>query len=174
MPVWEEIEPHIPSVYRYLLRLTGNAHRAEDLTQEAFLQAWKKRRQLRSDSSARVWMLRIATNLLRDDERRRRRRPNEVAGVEAMADPSVAIPESEAMAVEDRERILTFIDGLPPRQREVIHLSAVEGLSPGEIAEVLDISRNSAKVSLCEARKKLREALFPIEIPKSTRPTNES
>jgi RNA polymerase sigma-70 factor (ECF subfamily) len=162
MPAWDEIEPHIPALFRYLLRLTGDLHEAEDLTQETTIRAWKRRRQLKNEQYLKVWMLRIARNLACDEHRKQRRRPVLESGVEDRADPLVPTPEQIAMLSEEEERISALVDSLPKQQREVMHLSAVEGLELAEIADVLGISRNSAKVSLYVARKTIREALFPI------------
>src|SRR3989304_8552329 len=65
-PVKVLLEEHVPRVYRFALRLTGNRHEAEDLTQETFLRAWRHRRRLRDRSAARVWLFAIAANLWRD------------------------------------------------------------------------------------------------------------
>jgi RNA polymerase sigma-70 factor (ECF subfamily) len=65
---------------------------------------------------------------------------------------------------EEILQALKTIEQLPARQREVLHLSAVEELSIAEIAEVLGITSNSVKVSLSEARKKMRSA-FPLDPP---------
>jgi RNA polymerase sigma factor (sigma-70 family) len=61
---------------------------------------------------------------------------------------------------------------MPPRQREVMHLSAVEGLSVAEISDVLDLNRNAVKVNLCEARKKVRQALGISVSESSTGPAS--
>ena len=66
----ERLEEHLPGVYRFALRLTGNPHAAEDLTQEAFLRAWRQARQLRVPQAARAWLLRITMNVWRDQLRR--------------------------------------------------------------------------------------------------------
>jgi len=159
MPVWEHIEPHLPSVYRFALRLTQDRHTAEDLTQETFLRAWKNRKQLRDEQVVRVWLFRIAHNLWNDEARRGKRQPSMEHNLEQVIDVGAIQPEVEAGLSEEFENVLTTIESLPPRQREVMHLSAVEGLSVTEISEVLDLNRNAVKVNLCEARKKVQQAL---------------
>jgi RNA polymerase sigma-70 factor, ECF subfamily len=169
MPLWEHLETHIPGVYRFLLRLSGDSDRAEDLTQETLLKAWKNRGQLRNAGSARVWLFRIAVNVWRDQVRRNKHRPGLESCLEEPLDKHP--PPGEKLA--DREEIvevLKAVEQLPPRQREVLHLSAVEEMSVSEIAEVLGISTNAVKVHLSEARKKMREA-FPLNNPRLTTKT---
>lgn len=165
MPPWEQLEQLIPGLYRFACRLTGQADWAEDLTQETLLRAWEKRRQLREEHSLRLWLFRIAVNLCRDQMRQNHRRPNLEPNAESAVDPS---PEPSRIAGEREEvfEVLKVLEQLPPRQREVLHLSAVEEFRVAEIAEILGISANAVKVNLCEARKKMRDA-FPLYNPQS-------
>jgi RNA polymerase sigma-70 factor, ECF subfamily len=163
MPLWEHLETHIPGIYRFALRLTGCSDRAEDLTQETLLKAWRKHGQLRDGASARVWLFRIAVNLWRDQLRQNKHRPVLESGLDALIDPRLG-PEDKLVQREEILQVLKAIEQLPARQREVLHLSAVEDLSISEIAEVLSISPNSVRVNLSEARKKMRDT-FPLDQP---------
>lgn len=153
------LEEHVPGVYRFALRLTRNAHVAEDLTQETMLRAWSKQQLLREPRAARVWLFRIAANLWRDQLRRGQSRVAQ-AGALPEEQPSTAPgPDHLAQVQDDAERALAAMDALPDRQREVLYLNACEQLSGGEIAEILGISIEAAKSNLSQARKKLREQL---------------
>jgi RNA polymerase sigma-70 factor, ECF subfamily len=153
------LEEHVPRVYRLALRLTHDPDRAEDLTQETFLRAWKQRRLLRDPGAARVWLFRILVNLWRD-QLRRNRSPVSQAGILPAEQRSSALsPDRQAALSEDVRRALEALEHLPARQREVLYLSACEELTGAEVATVLGISENAVKASLCEARKKLRERL---------------
>lgn len=171
MPVWEHLEPHLPHVYRFALRLSGDADVAEDLTQETFLRAWKRRRTLQNVRSARVWLFRIAANLWRD--RLRQGTPPARSGMPLaeVADP-VRAPQEAVIQQEEVQQALRAAESLPPRQRDVLYLAAVEELSPAEIGEVLDISPNAARVHLCEARKTMRRLLTPApeDVPSTESP----
>jgi RNA polymerase sigma-70 factor (ECF subfamily) len=163
MPPWEQLETIIPGLFRFAWRLTGQRERAEDLTQETLLRAWQKRRQLRDGRSMRVWVFRIAVNLWRDQARQDKNRPALEPSAELVVDPA---PEP-SQTLGDREEVhevLKVLEQLPPRQREVLHLSAVEEFRVAEIAEILGICPNAVKVNLCEARKKMRDA-FPLHQP---------
>jgi RNA polymerase sigma-70 factor (ECF subfamily) len=153
-------ESHVQSLYRFALRLTGDRDAAHDLTQEAFLRAWRARKRLREPRAARVWILRIAQNLWRDHLRRKRRRePVEGLPGEEL-EPAIAAGDQDRLGHEEEVAIvIQAMDALPARQSQVLHLSAFEGLGYREIAEVLEISEGAVKASLSLARKALRAKL---------------
>ena len=150
------MDEYLPQVYRFALRLTGSEQEAEDLAQETFLRAWRRRRQLREPRATAVWLLTITRNLWNDRLRRKSRRPLAVEPLEDIHEARASGPEDNLMAREDLHRVLEAMNSLPPRQREVLCLFACEGLALGEIAEVLGITADAAKASLCEGRKRLR------------------
>jgi RNA polymerase sigma-70 factor (ECF subfamily) len=157
------LDTDVASVYRFALRLTGDRHAAEDLAQETLLRAWRRRERLRDPRVARVWLLKITTNLWRDHLRRGKL---PAAQVRPLADdpPAPAASAHELTTRQDDLRqALGALDGLPSRQREVLYLNACEGLTLAEIAEVLGITVESAKASLSLARKKLRELLPDVD-----------
>jgi RNA polymerase sigma-70 factor (ECF subfamily) len=166
--VSDHLEDWVPRVYRFALRLTADPHAAEDLTQETFLRAWRRRGRLRDPNAARVWLFRITANLWRDRLRRGR---SPVARAELLGDDAVttnSLPDRLAAGREDLARALDALDGLPPRQRDVLYLSACEGLPAADVAVILGITADAAKASLSVARKKLREQLpdlFPDPAP---------
>ena len=158
----EPLEEHVPRVYRFALRLTGDHHLAEDLTQETFARAWRHRRRLRDPSAARVWLFRIAANLWRDHSRRLQRHPTQVeASLDDQSAPTES-PGDELLDREDLQRALAAMDSLPLRQRQVLYLHACEGLSLAEISEILEISVDAAKASLSLARRQLRRKLADV------------
>jgi RNA polymerase sigma-70 factor (ECF subfamily) len=146
-------------VWRFALRLTGDRDQAEDLTQETLLRAWRHRRRLRDPDRARVWLFKIAANLWRDRVRRARRRPDPTTTSADELPSSNVPPDKQLIDREDVQRTVDAMDGLPPRQREVLYLYACEELSLAEIADVLDISSNAVKASLSLARKRMRRQL---------------
>lgn len=153
------LEQHVPRVYRFALRLAGEPAHAEDLTQETMLRAWRSRETLRDVETRSVWLLRITHNLWRDELRRRRREP--ASGVDPEMDEAPSLRGGKQM--QSRERVSELLDRvnvllmqLPPRQREVLHLAAYEGLTNSQIASVLDITPNAVKASLSLARRTLR------------------
>jgi len=150
------LEEHLDVVFRYALRLTKNHQQAEDLTQDTMLRAWRKINALREPQAAKVWLLRIATNLWTDHLRRQTERPR------LLVDPPPDRQPTTATKLIQRESVaaaLAALDNLPDRQRQVMHLITVEQLSQQETADVLGISAAAVKASLSMGRKQLREQL---------------
>ena len=151
----ESTEP----LYRFLLRMTGDRELAADLTQEAIVRAWRRRKSLREQQARRVWLFRIAVNLCKDA--RRRRSATQTTSVDLDGQPAcLASPDELASQREQERRVREALDALPPRQRETMHLHIFEQLAPREIAVVLDLDANAVRSNLAAARKRLR-AQFP-------------
>ncbi len=162
----EFLEDCAARVYRFALRLTRDHARAEDLAQEALLRAWRHRERLRSPLAARSWLFRIAVNVWQDQLRRRRSHRDAIEDVIEAAEPvetRLRRPDQLVQDQEDVEQVMKSIGDLPPRQRQVIHLHAIEGLPLDEIARVLSISPEAARGSLFLGRRALRRALDGIQ-----------
>lgn len=154
------VAAHADALYRYALRLTRDPAQAEDLMQETLLRGWRRRSWLREPAAARVWLLAIATNVQRDWVRAAR--PVAPLAAEA-ASPNAGVGVERRL--EQRECValaLAALDELPTRQRQVMHLATVEGLSHEETASVLEISVEAVKSSLSVARQTMREKLKDI------------
>ncbi len=153
------LEEHVNRLYHFCLRLARDHHVAEDLTQEALLRAWRRRSGLRDPNATKVWLFKIATNLWRDRLRRSRHqaeRPNPLGDT---IDGSSRSPEHRLAERDELESVLVLVDTLPERQRQVLWLHALEGLSQAEIAGVLDIKASTVKVNLHHARRAMRRKL---------------
>ncbi len=150
----------VPRVYRFALRLTGDAHAAEELAQETFLRAWRNRHRLRDVEAARSWLFRIAVNLWRDGQRRRKLgggRPVSLTDQDVLScgpRPDQAIAEQEEVRL-----VIERMDSLPARQRQVLYLHAIEEMKHDEIGRVLGIRGEAVKASLSLARKTMRREL---------------
>ena len=77
--------------------------------------------------------------------------------------PQTSGPHEMAVANESMELIRRLIDGLPPRQREVLQLRDIEGLPYREIAAVLHVTEDQVKITLCRARQALRKQFKEID-----------
>jgi RNA polymerase sigma-70 factor, ECF subfamily len=156
---FDALEEHLGTVYRYALRLTGIAELAEDLAQETLLRAWRNRANLRDARVARVWLLRIATNLWTDELRRGKFRPRILETEPPCPKPT---PEIVAHEKENVRLALAAMDQLPQRQRQVLYLISCEGLSQIEVGAVLGIDLSAVKASLSRARKEMRRRLSDL------------
>jgi RNA polymerase sigma-70 factor (ECF subfamily) len=167
--VREGLAEHVPNVYRFALRLTGDRHRAEDLTQETFLRAWQRQEQLKEGRAVRFWLFRIAANLWTDELRRGHLPTASIPHRDFEVVCERATPNRTAEAKEEMQRALRLLDGLPVRQRSVLYLTAIEELSLSEVADVIGIDKNTAKVHLSLARKKMRQLAKTTAVLESPR-----
>lgn len=151
-----------PKVYRLALSLAGNAHDAEDITQDAFFRAFRSFDTFRNESSFFTWIYRIALNVSNDHLRQRTKLPihtlTEDLGysLEDIVDPDPANnPETELLAFQARLRCLhAMTECLPLDQRKVFCLAITLGLPHKTVADILDCSVGSVKTTLHRARKR--------------------
>ena len=163
-------------VYNLCYRMLGQTQLAEDMTQDAFVAAWRNIGNLRGEAF-RPWLLRIAANLCRDELRRRVRRPSSSldfaleAGVPEPPDHE-PLPEQSALNSELRSQLQAALAQLPDDQRTAIVLCDVEGLDYAEIAQVMATSLGTVKSRIARGRLKLRELLSrePELLPGQYRP----
>ncbi len=150
---------HAREIRRFLERLCGNHHDAEELAQDVFVKAYRALDSLRDPQAARRWLYRIAArhfnDWLRPAGRRRARSMAElpIDGPQARDEDR---PGPRLMADELQERIQAWTRELPERQRTVLLMHAMAGFDYAEIAHALGISPEAVKVNLFHAREKLR------------------
>jgi RNA polymerase sigma-70 factor, ECF subfamily len=148
---------HWTAVFRLAHALTGDAHAAEDVTQETFLRAWKRFDTFQPGTRLRAWLFRIATNACFDEERKRRRGPTEPLTADA---PASGPAPGQALETAERCAILrAALDGLSELTRLVFHLRAQEDLSFREIAEIAGTTEQAARWHMHHARTKLLDRL---------------
>jgi len=141
----------------------------EDVTQEAFLKAYRKIGNFDGRSSFYTWLYRVTANTAMDWRKRERHRrhsplPEGPEGDDAV--PSAdAGPERSASRRELADRIDAAIESLPEKYHEIVVLREVEGLSYEEIAERLGMSKGTVESRLFRARERLREKLAPWMTP---------
>jgi len=156
----------IPRLRRYARVLTGDAARADDLVQDTLARAWEKRRLWQTGSDLRAWLFTIMHNVHINQLALARR---DAANVSLDADPGNASWQLPVRANQlDRVELLEVVQQigrLPPDQREVLLLAAVEELRYEEIASILSIPMGTVMSRLSRARDKLRRL---IDEPAST------
>lgn len=143
-------------VYAVCKRMSGDPTKAEILTQDAFVQAWKSLAQFRGDSAFSSWLFRIAVNIVRMSQRSDARRRSHIVADDALDEwpPPLERPRNDdAIDLEDA------IAALSPQARSVLVLHEIEGFSHDEIAGMLEIAPGTSKAHLHRARKLLRERL---------------
>jgi RNA polymerase sigma-70 factor, ECF subfamily len=130
----------------YLRKLTGDPSLAEDLLQEAYLRFLTRSRVLDDDEHQKNYLFRIATNLARDHFRREQRRP-------IAADAGVTLP------ADDCGEVWALLSRLSSRDRELLLLAYVEGMTHKEISQVTGLMRASIKPLLFRARRRFGHVL---------------
>ncbi len=152
---------HLRDVYSYAYYRVGNHHDAEDLTEQAFLQAYRHFERAQRESHGRPlrpWLIRIAHNLASNYHRDRSRRPE--AALDAVEPPSH--PHGTEQIVEGREELRLVMDRLQrlsDDRREALIMRFALGMSNREIARALGRTDGATKVLIHRAIKHLEEEM---------------
>ena len=150
-------------VYRVARAIVRDDEEAEDVMQQAYVNAYAHLRQFNGKARFSTWLTKIAINESLARVRRRGKYElydDESSNVEPlMVQDSYRDPERQAFTSELRALLEWAIDGLPNGAREVFVLREVEGLSTAETASVLDVSDDVVKTRLSRARSALRRVL---------------
>jgi RNA polymerase sigma factor (sigma-70 family) len=158
---------HRRAIYGSVLRDVRDPDEAEDVTQAAFLNAFRAMRRGDQPEAPRAWLLTIARNVVRRRARLRSERPQEVE-LEADSELLVALDEMEGSASAD---IHAALRGLTDAQREAILLREIQGRSYAEIAFELGLSLSAVETLIFRARRALAEELELVERVPVVRPT---
>lgn len=150
-------------VYNLALRMAGDRETAEDLSQEVFLRIHRHLGGFRGRSSVKTWIYRVAVNTCRSRLARRGRRSRVVRAVDeevlARVPAGEAGPEANASERERRRRLEAALAELPMTFRSAVVLRDVEGLSYGEIAEVLGVRLGTVRSRIARGRARLERRL---------------
>jgi RNA polymerase sigma-70 factor (ECF subfamily) len=152
------VERYWDRLYRWLYRLTRDQHTAEDLVQESFLKAFAGLKKFQAGTNFRAWLFCIAhnnyANQCRASAHRRQPLPEDVPD-------SQYGPLEEAISAELLQDLGRAIQRLPTEFRAALLLRVEEGLSFRQIAEVLDLTEETARWRVFKARQKLLSLLAP-------------
>ena len=154
-------DEHAPSLFAFLLNFTRNESETRDLLQEIFVKIAREPDLFQNVRNERAYLIRLARNLAVDFMRRRNSRDrtrDDVAVDQIMLFAPAGDPDEELFRTE----LSLALKVLPEEQGTVAYLKLWEGLTFEEIAEVLDISPNTAASRYRYALDKLRERLRPL------------
>jgi RNA polymerase sigma-70 factor (ECF subfamily) len=158
----ELVRRHADRLYAVVLRFVADAEEAEEVTQEAFLRAWRSIGRFQGRSQFFTWLYRIGIN---EAKRRADRRPplGVVSSIEERpmddAPDWSDAPEFRAEQADLRTALENAVRSLPPDYRAPLVLRDVEGLSTSEAAEILELGEAAFKSRLHRARLAVRRAL---------------
>ena len=156
---------HSRRVYALCLRMVSNPADAEDLTQEAFLQLFRKIGTFRGESAFSTWLHRMTVNVVL---MRLRKKSLPTDSLEETLEPDaessgpkrdVGAPDLRLSGAVDRVNLERSIEKLPPGYRTVFVLHDVQGYEHNEIAQIMGCSVGNSKSQLHKARTRLRELL---------------
>jgi RNA polymerase sigma-70 factor (ECF subfamily) len=164
----------IPRLRRYARVLTGDATRADDLVQETLARGWEKRRLWAAGTDLRAWLFTIMHNVFVNQRATSVREAQNISlDAEGESGAAWQLPvRAPQQAHVELIEVLRELGRLPPEQREVLVLAAIEEMRYEEIAAVLSIPVGTVMSRLSRAREKLRrmvndppgDALPPLKI----------
>ena len=159
--VYDELSPRL---FRYLVRLTREEARAEDVLQQTFLQMHDARGRFLPGADVVPWAYAIARRLFIDGTRRRKRDHlhDEYEDERSAAQNTAPSGEAVASARELSDALRTRLDALPELQREAFRLVREEGLSIAEAAEILGVTQAAVKLRAHRAYESLRDVLAAL------------
>lgn len=174
----ERVGPYLPLLKRFAQRLTRNPHDGEDLFQDVMIKLWEQRTRVAAVELLQPWLMRVMYHQFVD--RRRRADPlSEGTSIDALpelADESTLpgdawlgdgqeAPDRCVLHMQLADEVTLAIGRLPARQRAMVQLHDIDGLSMPEIARRMGLSINTVKSALRRARGSLRARLQPIGAP---------
>lgn len=153
------VDRHAATVFAFVFRFVGDRELAEDLTQEVWLKLLRRPEGFDGRAKLTTWLFAVARNTCLDHLRRQRRRVNESAsggdGLDALPDPGPEVLDQ--VAERELGRLVTeAVDALPDEQREVFLLRERTPLSFQEIADALELPRDTVKSRMRYALERIR------------------
>ena len=159
---------HSRRVYSLCLRMVGNTAEAEDLTQEAFLQLFRKIATFRGESAFSTWLHRLAVNVVL---MKLRKKSGTETSLEEVTEPDeesggsrrdFGAPDLTLTGSIDRLNLQRAVEQLPPGYKAVFVLHDMQGYEHNEIATIMGCSIGNSKSQLHKARMRLRELLHEV------------
>ena len=153
-------EHHHRRVYSLCLRMLGNQTQAEDLTQDVFLQVYRKIGSFRGDSAFTTWLHRLTVNQVLMHFRKRGTKLEHTSEEGDFTNVvETPLQSTRRISMIDRLALEKAISQLPPGYRTMFVLHDIEGYEHEEIARLLEVSIGTSKSQLHKARMRLRELL---------------
>lgn len=167
---------HKRRVYSLCLRMTANTAEAEDLTQEAFLQLYRKIATFRGESAFSTWLHRLSVNVVLMHLRKKSlpavslEETTQGGGEDDSPKKDFGADDLALAGSIDRLELQKAVDDLPPGYRTIFVLHDVEGYEHNEIAGIVGCSIGNSKSQLHKARMKLRDMLKTHRAEKAGKP----
>ena len=159
---------HQKKVYNLCLRMSANPDDALDLSQEAFLRAWRSLGQYQFEANFSTWLFRLTSNICIDFLRRKKRRQetsltesydDSDEGAELSVPDAQPGPEQQAITNETKIELARAMEQLSPEHREILQLRVIEDLQYEQIADILGVRVGTVKSRGGRARLSFRKIL---------------
>lgn len=167
------LERHQGAVYRFGMKMCGEAEDAKDVLQETLFAAVRTLPDFRGASSISTWLYTIARSFCLKKRRTSKFAPERIESLEAQGEASAEVadarrtPEEDAAARQTKQVLEAAIAELDPMYREVLVLRDIEGLPAAEVAEILGLTVEAVKSRLHRARVAVRERVAPVLVPQA-------
>jgi len=158
----ELVARHQDRIYTAITRFCGNAEDASDITQRAFINAYRKIAEFKGDAAFSTWIYRIAFNQAISFRRENKRAPVSIYSKddEMISEPAESVNPTERLESQETQRkVQQAIDLLEEGDRQIILLKDLQGASYDEIAEILQIPKGTVRSRLHRARLELKTKL---------------
>jgi RNA polymerase sigma-70 factor (ECF subfamily) len=149
-------------LFSYLLRLSGNKLVAEDLFQETLIKVWKGLNNYNEQNKFSSWLFSIAHNVAVDSARGKGVRNKHLASNDNLTYQSASNPHTDFVATETREILMSAVDTLPEKQKEVFLLRLHGGMQFKEIAEITKQPLNTVLGHMQYAVSKIRKKVSKV------------
>jgi len=147
------------SIYPFVLKITKSETLAEEIIQEVFISVWVNRTQMAQVENFRAYIYTIATNKTLNYFKKAVAETRRILQVSATSAKVSNVTEEEIFAKESESLVQAAVESLPEQRKKIYKLSRHEGLTHDQIAEKLNISKNTVKNQLVEALKFIRHYL---------------
>jgi RNA polymerase sigma factor (sigma-70 family) len=146
---------------RFSRRIIGNIAEAEDVVQEVFIKVWEKRDAMQDIQNEDAYCMTLTKNLSLDKMRSKHRRTEDIDTAHVLTNSELT-PYAKVEAQDTLSKIKEFMAALPEKQKMVMHLRDIEGLSYEEISQHLEMPLPQVKVYLHRGRNTIREKILAI------------
>ena len=150
-------------LFRFSYNILNDEVEAEDVVQEVFIKLWNQRDNMEQINNIEAWCMRVTRNLSIDKLRSKHRRTESFKEGFDMKDDAPS-PFHETASSDMFTKIKNLMKALPDKQRMVMELRDIEGLSYQEVADALEISLDQVKVNIYRARLAMRKELERINL----------
>jgi RNA polymerase sigma-70 factor (ECF subfamily) len=157
----ELINRHKNPLVNYLSRMTGCRDSAEEFAQEAFLRLYQTSGRYREEGRLLPYIYRIATNLVRSDERKKRRWQFLASAFSSNGHRSEPTPQALLLKAEVKQKVTAALGELPTHFRAPLVLREIEGWTYQDIARAMDCREGTVKSRINRGRSQLRDILEP-------------